>query len=273
MVLDKFDLEGKIAVITGGGGLLGRKHAEAIIEARGTAIIVDIDNEKIIKAAAELSVPHKGKVFPFSVDITKKDSILSLHNIIMQNFGRVDILINNAAFNPKMGAVSVLNNRFETFPEASWDTELAVGLKGAFFCSQVFGSEMATRGGGVILNICSDLGIIAPDQRLYRIDGLPEKSQPVKPVTYSVLKHGIVGLTKYLATYWADKGIRVNALCPGGVYDNQPDVFVDKLAHLIPMGRMAEINEYKAAVLFLVSDASSYMTGANLIIDGGRTCW
>lgn len=151
--------------------------------------------------------------------------------------------------------------------------ELSVGLKGAFICSQVFGEEMAKQGKGVILNISSDLGISAPDQRIYKKTGLSQNMQPVKPVTYSVIKHGLIGLTKYTATYWADKGIRVNALCPGGVYNNQPEDFVNKLANLIPIGRMANIDEYKAGVLFLISEASSYMTGSTLIIDGGRSCW
>ena len=140
-------------------------------------------------------------------------------------------------------------------------------------CSKVFGYEMSKNGYGVILNISSDLGIIAPDQRIYKKEGLPENEQPVKPVTYSVIKHGLIGLTKYLAIYWADKGVRCNVLCPGGIYNNQPDEFVKKISHLIPLGRMAHEDEYKATVVFLVSDASSYMTGENLVIDGGRTCW
>ena len=132
---------------------------------------------------------------------------------------------------------------------------------------------MAANGGGVILNISSDLGLIAPDQRIYRDERLPEDEQNVKPVTYSIIKYGLLGLTKYLATYWAEKGVRANAICPGGVYNNQPDAFVQKLTNLIPLGRMAEIDEYKAAVLFLISDASSYMTGSIIAMEGGRTAW
>jgi NAD(P)-dependent dehydrogenase (short-subunit alcohol dehydrogenase family) len=186
----------------------------------------------------------------------------------------VDILINNAANNPRVEQDAGVNfSRLENFPIEQWSADLAVGLTGAFLCSQVFGSEMARRGHGVIVNVASDLALIGPDQRLYRKAGLPEHLQPVKPVTYSVVKSGLLGLTRYLATYWADKGIRVNAISPGGVYNGQPDEFVAKLSSLIPMGRMASVGEYGGAILFLCSDASSYMTGANLVIDGGRTCW
>jgi NAD(P)-dependent dehydrogenase (short-subunit alcohol dehydrogenase family) len=146
-------------------------------------------------------------------------------------------------------------------------------LTGAFLCSQAFGAEMALRGKGVILNIASDLALISPDQRIYREPGLPEDSQPAKPITYSVVKAGLVGMTRWLATWWADKGVRVNAISPGGVSNDQPEEFVKRLTSLIPLGRMASADEYRAAVLFLCSDASSYMTGANLVIDGGRTAW
>jgi NAD(P)-dependent dehydrogenase (short-subunit alcohol dehydrogenase family) len=146
-------------------------------------------------------------------------------------------------------------------------------LKGSFLCCQIIGSEMAKRKSGVILNVASDLAVIAPDQRLYQQDGLPDDQQPVKPVTYAVAKTGLIGLTRYLATYWADAGVRVNAVSPGGVYNNQPEEFVRRLNQLIPMGRMADIDEWQGAILFLCSDASSYITGINLTIDGGRSIW
>jgi len=166
------------------------------------------------------------------------------------------------------------SSRFEAFPIPQWQTEIAVGLTGAMLCSRAFGGAMAKSGGGVILNIASDLGVIAPDQRLYRQPNVTrEEEQPVKPVTYSVIKHGLIGLTKYHATYWADRGVRVNAISPGGVFNNQDSAFVEKLTRLIPMGRMADVDEYRAAVQFLCSDASSYMTGQNIIMDGGRSVW
>jgi NAD(P)-dependent dehydrogenase (short-subunit alcohol dehydrogenase family) len=163
--------------------------------------------------------------------------------------------------------------QFENFPVEMWMDDITVGLTGALICSQVYGGEMARQGSGVILNISSDLGVIAPDQRIYRKGGLKEDEQSVKPVTYSVIKHGLIGLTKYLATYWAAHGVRANAICPGGIYAGQNEEFLQKLTNLIPMGRMADKDEYKSTVLYMISDASSYMTGSTVIIDGGRTCW
>jgi NAD(P)-dependent dehydrogenase (short-subunit alcohol dehydrogenase family) len=196
-------------------------------------------------------------------------------DIVLQRYGRVDVLINNAANNPSVGqsGTQVEWTRLENFPLAMWDRDIAVGVTGAFLCSQVIGSELARRRNGVIINIASDLAVIAPDQRLYERPDREPMTQPVKPVTYSVVKSALIGLTRYLATYWADSGVRANALSPGGVFDGQPDEFVAKLSTRIPLGRMADVGEYEGAILFLASDASSYMTGTNLIVDGGRSCW
>jgi NAD(P)-dependent dehydrogenase (short-subunit alcohol dehydrogenase family) len=193
---------------------------------------------------------------------------------VLNQCGAAHILINNAANDPKVKAGQKPSwSRLENFPLDVWHKDIAVGLTGAFLCSRVIGTYLAERKQGVILNIASDLGVIAPDQRIYRQDGISEEEQPVKPVTYSVVKHGIIGLTKYLATYWAAQNVRVNSLSPGGVFTDQPDDFVVRLTSMIPIGRMAQPDEYRTAVLFLISDASAYMTGANLVIDGGRTCW
>jgi len=192
---------------------------------------------------------------------------------VLSRCGRVDGLVNNAARNPKVEDGGLGASRLEQFSLQTWNQDLAVGLTGAFLMSQVFGTHFSRQRRGVIVNIASDLGLIAPDQRLYRQPGLAEDEQPVKPVTYSVVKGGLVMLTKYLATYYAEHGVRVNALCPGGVYAGQPEDFMARLTALIPMGRMARRDEYRSALVFLCSDASSYMTGANLVIDGGRTCW
>jgi len=194
---------------------------------------------------------------------------------IAENDQYVDILVNNAAIDPKVkNGDTVSSSRFENFPLEQWDMQLAVGLTGAFLCSQVFGTAMAQSGkGGVILNIASDLSVFSPDQRLYRKEGVNEDQQPVKPVTYSVIKTGLVGLTRYLATYWPEQGVRANALSPGGVFNGQGDEFVQRLSALIPLGRMARRDEYRSAVQFLCSDASSYMNGQNIVMDGGRSVW
>ena len=209
------------------------------------------------------------------VDVTDIESIKKLLRAVLSKFGRVDILINNAANDPKIKQSDTQKSRtrFEHFSLEIWNEDLAIGLTSAFLCSQIIGTEMAKTGTGVILNIASDLGVIAPDQRIYRKNNLPDSMQNVKPVSYSVVKTGLIGLTRYMATYWADKGVRVNSISPGGVYNKQSKEFVQKLTNLIPMKRMADIDEYKGAIIFLCSEASSYMTGANLIIDGGRTCW
>jgi NAD(P)-dependent dehydrogenase (short-subunit alcohol dehydrogenase family) len=207
------------------------------------------------------------------MDVTDAASIAAAQAEAEARWGGVGILVNNAAIDAKVqGEGSTLEaSRFETFSRETWDAEIAVGLTGAFLCSRTFGAAMAARGRGVVLNIASDLSVIAPDQRLYRQDRLPEERQPVKPVTYSVIKTGLIGLTRYLAAYWADKGVRVNALSPGGVFDGQPEEFVQRLSALVPLGRMARRDEYRAAVQFLCSPASSYMTGQNVVMDGGRS--
>jgi NAD(P)-dependent dehydrogenase (short-subunit alcohol dehydrogenase family) len=275
-VKEFFDLTGKVAIITGGAGLLGRKHAETIAEAGGIPVIADIDSSGTAQACRDISRRYQMDCLGVVTDITRRKSIEELLAQVLERYKQVDILINNAAHNPKVEATGSMEmewSRFENFPLDVWQDDLMVGLTGVFLCCQVIGSAMAARGGGVILNIASDLAVIAPDQRIYRKEGLAEDNQPVKPVTYSIVKSGLIGLTRYLATYWATKNVRVNAISPGGVYNGQSDEFVQKLTNLIPMGRMAQVDEYKGAVLFLVSAASSYMTGGNLIIEGGRTVW
>jgi len=274
-IFSKFDLNGRVIVITGGAGLLGITYAEAIAGVGGIPVLADLNEESVHEKADILSKNFDVRALGIKVDITCKADIQDLRDKILEEFGRIDGLINNAANNPKVeeDKKNIEWSRFENFSIETWDKDLAVGLKGAFLCSQILGETMARQGKGVIINISSDLGLVAPDQRLYKQERLPDSRQPVKPVTYSVIKTGLIGLTRYLATYWADFGVRVNTLCPGGVEAGQPEEFKDRLHSRIPLGRMAEKDEYQGAILFLLSDASSYMTGATLPVDGGRTCW
>ena len=273
----KFNLKGKTALITGGAGLLGIQHALALLEINCKVIITDISKENLMKAEVEIRKKNKDyDISIFVMDVTEKTSIKECEKYFSNQNIFVDILINNAAIDPKVSKDSNVQNssRFEIFPINEWDKQIKVGLTGAFQCSQVFGSKMAERKKEVIiLNIASDLSIIAPDQRIYRKSEIAEEEQSVKPVTYSVIKTALIGLTKYIATYWAEKNVRCNALSPGGVYNNQDVEFVDALSKLIPLKRMANVNEYKSAIQFLCSDASSYMTGFNLVMDGGRHIW
>lgn len=269
-----FNLAGRVAVITGGGGLLGYQHAATIADSGGIPVLLDVSAEGLASNAARLAEETGCAALAIVADVTDLESLRKAFEQLMAHHGRVDILINNAARNPKVESAGDKDfSRLEHFPWEQWQLDLNVGLGGAFNCAKVFGAQMAQQGGGVIVNIASDLGVIAPDQRLYRVEGRELEQQPVKPVTYSVVKHGLIGLTKYLATYWCEQGVRCNALSPGGVYAGQNDTFVSKLTQLIPLGRMAEADEYRGAIAFLCSDASSYMNGANLVIDGGRSTW
>jgi len=286
-----FDLTGKVVLITGGYGLLGQMHAEAIKEAGGTPILADVESFGIDGYKCyHMDVTDKDSIQRVADSIERVDVLINNAALnpkmvtkgnnnfetfcldswkrsiqrVADSIERVDVLINNAALNPKM--VTKGNNNFETFCLDSWKRSMDVNLTGAFLCSQIFINKMIKDGvQGSIINMSSDLGVIAPNQNIYDGD--------VKPVDYCVAKHGIIGLTKYIATYFADKGIRANSISPAGVYTDQPKEFVDRLTSLIPMGRMASKKDIKGATIFLSSDASSYMTGHNMILDGGRTIW
>jgi NAD(P)-dependent dehydrogenase (short-subunit alcohol dehydrogenase family) len=277
MVNNKFNLKGKTALITGAAGLLGPQHAKALLESGANIILTDIANNELIDIKNKLTENFQSSdIYTMDMDVSNQETVKKVASKVDDLGLRVDILINNAAINPKVqGDLDIVKtSRLENFSLEQWNLELAVGLTGSFICSQIFGASMAKDGkGGVILNIASDLSIFSPDQRLYRKSNTLEELQPVKPVTYSAIKTGLIGLTRYISTYWSDKGVRCNALSPGGVFHGQSDEFVQRLSSLIPIGRMAKKDEYCSAIQFLCSDASLYMNGQNIVMDGGRSVW
>lgn len=256
----------KIIIVTGGLGFLGVQHAEAILEKGNIPILVDINKKNFpnIKKYFE-------KKFEHSIDfkkcnICKINQVEKLKNLILKKYYKIDGLINNASVN--YTSEDLNKKKIDNLHMSSWKRDIDVGLTGSLICSMIFGEEMnKKKGGGVIINISSDLGLISPDQRLYK----NKKIKSIKPVSYSVVKHGIIGLTKYFATYWPNKKVRVNALCPGGMKNNNNVEFLRKVSKLIPLGRLANYGEYKGAIKFLLSSDSSYMNGSTLVIDGGRT--
>ena len=275
MLEDLFRLDDKIIVITGATGLLGRKHAEAISCYGGTPILLDLSQQAVDSFANELNDKYKIDSVGFSIDITDEKAIENNVKKLIERFGKIDGLVNNAANNPKVEDSNEINfSRLENFPLNIWHDDVAVGLTGAFLCAKHYGYQIAQNPqGGSIVNISSDLGLIAPDQRLYKKNGVDNNLQNVKPVTYSVVKTGLIGLTRYLATYWADKNVRCNVMCPGGVKNNQPNDFLEDVSKRIPMGRMANADEYQGTLLWMLSNASSYLNGAVIPVDGGRTSW
>jgi len=270
-----FSLEGKVIVITGASGLLGRKHAEAVAAYGGHPVLLDLSADAVVSMADDLNKQFGVNASGYQVDITDEARIEENVQQLLDKYGRIDGLVNNAANNPKIEDGSEKNfSRLENFPVDIWNQDVAVGLTGAFLCAKHYGYEIAkNEEGGSIVNISSDLGLIAPDQRLYMQEGLPEEQQPVKPVTYSVVKTGMIGLTRYLATYWAEKNVRCNAMCPGGVENGQPEGFLAEVSSRIPMNRLALADEYQGTLLWMLSDASSYLNGAVIPVEGGRTAW
>jgi len=275
MELGKYDLSGRTALVTGASGLLGFEHCAALLENGADVILTDINSEKLMATENALKEKYQNSnILSLIMDVTDKNQIAQTNKYLLKENINLNILINNAAIDPKVNSQDNLNEntRLENFSLEQWNLEISVGLTGALLCSQIFGFQMAKNNkGGVILNIASDLSVISPDQRLYKNDDLPDDRQPVKPVTYSVIKSGLIGLTMYLSTYWINKNVRCNALSPGGVYVDQSAEFLDRIESLIPMGRMASSDEYRSTIQYLCSDASSYLNGQNIVVDGGRS--
>jgi len=269
---NKFSLNQKVCIVTGGAGLLGLQHIETIFENGGIPVVIDNDKSKLKYLSKTFSFKEKEKKIAFYLaDITSEKNMLRIKKLILKKFKRIDVLINNASVDYKIKKNNNFNKKLklENFDMKIFSKDIDVGLKGSLICTKIYGQHMAKIKKGVILNVASDLALISPDHRIYNRNDKYIKN--VKPITYSIVKHGIVGLTKYTANYWAKSNVRCNAIAPGGIYNNQSKNFVKKISKLIPMGRMAKTGEYKSTILYLISDASSYMTGATISVDGGRT--
>lgn len=270
-----FDLSGRVAIVTGGAGLLGSEFCKTLLEAGARVIVADLDVLAAQRLAANLRPEGApgDRILAVETDVTDPTSVQALVVKALQAFGRLDILVNSAALDPKFDpqhSEGPQSSAFEEYPLPAWRQALDVNLTGAFLCCQAAVRPMLEGGRGVIVNLCSIYGLAAPDQRMYQRAGQPPQ---YKPVYYSVTKAGILGLTQYLAAYYAGRNIRVNALSPGGVFNGHDAEFVQAYSARAVMGRMANKDEMNGALLYLVSDASAYMTGANLVVDGGWTAW
>ena len=269
---DLFTVKDKIVIITGGLGQLGRQFTLALIDRGAKVAIFDLDvSEERVRARFGEQCTDNALMF-LSVDVTRRHSIITGLKQVNTVWGIPDALINNAALDSPPDAPAEENGPFETYPESSWDKVMEVNTKGVFLCSQVVGGQMAAAGRGSIINICSTYGLVSPNQHIYEYRR--KRGSPFfKPVAYSASKSALLNLTRYLATYWADKNIRVNTVTFGGVFNNQDQEFLKGYCARVPLGRMAREDEYNGAIIFLLSEASSYMTGSNLVMDGGWTAW
>jgi NAD(P)-dependent dehydrogenase (short-subunit alcohol dehydrogenase family) len=272
-MMDRFSLEGRVAVVTGAAGLLGRRHACALAGAGATLVLGDVDGDAVDEQARKIAAAHRVPVLGLALDVTSRQSLLALRDAVLGEFRRLDVLVNDAAVNDKFEdpVLATDLSRFEAYPLPAWQRMMEVNVTGTFLACQALGTAMAERGGGSIVNVASTYGLVGPDQSLYlRPDGTRAFW---KSPAYPAGKGAILAFTRYLAAYWGPRGVRVNALSPGGVEDGQESWFVGNYAKRTPLGRMAAPDDYAGAIVFLASDASAYMTGANLVVDGGFTAW
>jgi NAD(P)-dependent dehydrogenase (short-subunit alcohol dehydrogenase family) len=265
--MELFSLHQKTAIVTGALGLIGKKHCEALAAAGANVVVADIDGEKAGDFAGKLGDQHLG----LGVDVTNKTSVLNACEDIMNKYEAIDILVNNAAINDMFENPAMAKglSAFENYPLEAFQRSLDVNITGVFLCSQVFGAQMAEQGSGSIINIASTYGMVGPDQSIYR-DECGEQTF-YKSAAYPVTKGAIINFTRFLAAYWGDKGVRVNTLSPGGVENGQNEFFIHNYSAKTLLGRMAKSSDYQGALIFLASEASAYMTGANLVVDGGWT--
>lgn len=268
-MIPEFSLKDKVAIVTGATGLLGKEHCKALYESDATVVVADIDQNACDAFARDLGE----RAFGVAMDVTDSASLRTAKDTILNRAGHLDILVNNAAINDKVEdpALALEQSRFETFPESRWRAMMDVNVTGVFLCCQVLGAEMARRGQGSIINIASTYGLVAPDQSLYR---RPDGTQAFyKTAAYPTTKGAVLSFTRFLAAYWGSQGVRVNSLSPGGVENGQNEDFLAKYSERTPLNRMAKPTDYRGALVFLASPASSYMTGSNLVVDGGWTAW
>ncbi|MBD3235801.1 MAG: SDR family oxidoreductase [Candidatus Eisenbacteria bacterium] len=264
-----FDLTDRVVILTGAAGLIGRHYLPALADAGAIVVAADRDRAGAEAAIAELDAR---RALAVEVDLTRRESVREMVLDVARRFDRIDGLVNNAAIDPKFDAEHQGEHGldFESLPLDQWQASLDVNLSGAFLCAQAVAPLMQRQQSGSVVNISSIYGLVGPDQRLYEREDGPRQ---VKPVTYTVTKAGLIGLTRYLATYWRGTGIRANTLTLGGVFNAHDDEFVRRYSARTLLGRMAQADEYNGALIFLLSEASAYMTGANLVVDGGWTAW
>ncbi|ACF15025.1 short-chain dehydrogenase/reductase SDR [Chloroherpeton thalassium ATCC 35110] len=270
--MEMFSLKNKTAVVTGALGLIGKNHCLALAEAGANVVVTDLNAEKCEAFATELRTSYQDAM-GVGADIASRDSVVALRDQVLKRFGHIDILVNNAAINDMFEnpTAAAELSKFENYPIDLWEKSLKVNVTGSFLCAQVLGAEMAKQGKGSIINVASTYGIVAPDQSIYK---KPDGSQSFyKSAAYPVTKGAIISFTRFLAAYWGEAGVRVNTLSPGGVENGQDAYFINNYSKRTPLGRMAAPSDYRGAIVFLASDASAYMTGANLVVDGGWTAW